>query len=64
MNHNFKWAILGVVGIYAIMALAQIFSTPPEIDSKWESCLKVVNDAIPDPNDDGRAELLKTCYEN
>ena len=33
------------------------------VDPRWDNCVEEMNQAIPDPNDDGRASFLKNCYE-
>lgn len=32
-------------------------------NAKWDGCVKLMTEVVPDPNDDSRASFLQNCYE-
>lgn len=67
--NEFKWIAIFFFSLFIVMAVVEALPTDSNKETvrqrKWDSCLEVVNKAIPDPNaTEERSALLKTCYEN
>lgn len=66
MNSDTMWGIvISVVGLFFILLIAAGSFEKGEnaADMRWNACINLMTEAIPDPNDDSRASFLQNCYE-
>lgn len=64
MKNYIKLLLIGLAIAFVVL-IGYIFSfSSPVDDKKYSDCVDAMNEAIPDPNDEGRPNFLKNCYES
>lgn len=61
---NYVKLFLIALAIALVFFIGYVFDSQPVADAKYDACVEAMNEAIPDPNDEGRPNFLKNCYES